>query len=591
MNRCRVEIAALRPEEEMLLLCARTRLEAAQAERIEALLQGELDWVYLTEIAFHHRTYPLLHRSLSVMHPIGAGQAWVQFLKERAGVTGWRNLHLTAQLVRILGLFEEHGILAIPYKGPTVATLAYGNLALRPFDDLDIAVRQRDVKPASEILEREGYRCSFDPRVVPADASGPIPGQYYFIRKSDRCVVELHTERTLRYFPVPLDLEALEKRLIPVPVGGRVIRTLPVEDTLSVLSVHGSKHFWQWLIWICDLAELTGSPRGVNWKDAEDIARRTGCLRMLHLGLFLAKNLLDAPLSEELSTRVQEDSVVHWLAAQAEERLFSKGVTAPSALQRFLFRLRMRGSFWEGARYCWRLATRPTEADWSRARLPKRFSILYRALRPFRLLHEYGLSSRPKREPDLAPFEPTPSVIIERILGLGEVGPNDLLYDLGCGDGRIVVAAAKRFGIRAVGIDVDPERIAAAMALAQREGVENQVTFLREDAKTVDLSKATVVTLYLTPVGNLKLQNKLRRELGPGARIVSRDFVMGAWPAEKMEEMDLPGGGRTVLYLWRINSAPTHLFTEKKVSKTLGTDDEDRVVTGRAGEAVRQGEK
>ena len=151
----------------------------------------------------------------------------------------------------------------------------------------------------------------------------------------------------------------------------------------------------------------------------------------------------------------------------------------------------------------------------------------------------------------LAPFVPTPEDVVDRMLSLAEVGPNDVVYDLGCGDGRIVIAAAKKLGARGVGIDYDPERIKESEANAKKAGVEDRVTFRQQDAMTVDVSPATVVTLYLLSGSNLKLRPMLTKQLRPGARIVSHAFSMGDWePLKKDEFTDAKGVPRT-LYLWK----------------------------------------
>jgi SAM-dependent methyltransferase len=160
----------------------------------------------------------------------------------------------------------------------------------------------------------------------------------------------------------------------------------------------------------------------------------------------------------------------------------------------------------------------------------------------------------PTRRPDaphLAPYVPTPQEVVDRMLRLAAVTKSDVVYDLGCGDGRIPITAAKRFGARGVGVDIDPQRIAEANANARKEGVTHLVTFLLQDALTTDVSDATVVTLYLLSASNLKLRPILTKQLEPGARIVSHAFGMGDWqPAQVDNFVDSSGTSRT-LYLWK----------------------------------------
>jgi SAM-dependent methyltransferase len=149
------------------------------------------------------------------------------------------------------------------------------------------------------------------------------------------------------------------------------------------------------------------------------------------------------------------------------------------------------------------------------------------------------------------PFVPTPQAVVDRMLELAKVTPNDLIYDLGSGDGRIVITAARRFGARGIGIDLDPQRVREARENAREAGVEGKVQFIHGDLFKTDLSNATVVTLYLLNSVNRDLRPQLWKQLKVGTRVVSHAFDMGdEWPPERTEQVD----GRTVYY-WTITEA------------------------------------
>jgi precorrin-6B methylase 2 len=152
---------------------------------------------------------------------------------------------------------------------------------------------------------------------------------------------------------------------------------------------------------------------------------------------------------------------------------------------------------------------------------------------------------------NLAPYVPTPQDVVDHMLRLANVTKSDVVYDLGCGDGRIVITAAQQFGARGVGIDIDPVRIAESNANAKRAGVTNLVSFKQQDAMTTDVSEATVVTLYLLSSSNLKLRPILTKQLRAGSRIVAHAFAMGDWPAEKVENFNDSSGSPRTLYLWK----------------------------------------
>src|SRR6266404_635514 len=163
-------------------------------------------------------------------------------------------------------------------------------------------------------------------------------------------------------------------------------------------------------------------------------------------------------------------------------------------------------------------------------------------------------TAQPRREPDV-PYVPTTEKAVEAMLQLAHVKKTDIVYDLGCGDGRIVIAAAKNFGEHGVGIDIDPLRINEAKEKAKKAGVENLVRFEENDLFKADIHEATVVTLFLLSSINLKLRPKLLADLKPGTRVVSNTFDMGHWKPDKQASVGDPAEGSSLshkLYLWLV---------------------------------------
>jgi len=153
----------------------------------------------------------------------------------------------------------------------------------------------------------------------------------------------------------------------------------------------------------------------------------------------------------------------------------------------------------------------------------------------------------------LAPYLATPEDVVDRMLDLADTTSRDTVYDLGCGDGRIPIAAAKKYGARGVGLDIDPKLVALARENAKAAGVERLVDFRVQNVLDADVSPATVVTLYLLSSSNERLRPMLQQQLKPGARIVSHAFSMGrAWPAAKGDHFVSARGDEVTLYLWRI---------------------------------------
>jgi tRNA G37 N-methylase Trm5 len=154
-----------------------------------------------------------------------------------------------------------------------------------------------------------------------------------------------------------------------------------------------------------------------------------------------------------------------------------------------------------------------------------------------------------EKKPLDVPYVPTHEALVEEMLKMAKVGKNDMLYDLGSGDGRIVITAAKKYGTRGVGYDLDPERVSEARENARKAGVMDRVRFEQQDIFTARIADATVVTMYLLPDVNLRLRPKLLSELKPGTRIVSHNYDLGDWKPLQRKEMDVTGVSHT-LYLW-----------------------------------------
>jgi hypothetical protein len=382
------------PEKQLLVCCARTSLAPEGVTRIRQLLVGQLDWDYLLWEAEENSITPLLARHLAAAAPGAVPPGAQEQLKKTCRANTVRCLYLTAELINILRLFQSQNIPAIPYKGPVLAAQAYRDIALREFEDLDIILRQSDVAKAHEIIVSLGYKPKFDWILSPGAAASLVPGEYNYRDEPRRAMVELHTEITLRHFPVKPDLDVFIRNLAPVRISDRDIPTFTAEDLLPMLCIHGSKDFWERLSWIADVSELVRSHPALDWDRVQRFAEPLRATRMLNLGLALATSVLDAALPPEVNARVHADRVAGQVAAEVHRRLLSRPFRTLDAVGRFHFRRRMLMGNLDGWRYATRLAVVPSEDDWQMMRLPHALSPLYIALRPLRLLRKYGWAGR-----------------------------------------------------------------------------------------------------------------------------------------------------------------------------------------------------
>jgi SAM-dependent methyltransferase len=543
----------LRPERELILCCARTHLDEAAAGRIRAILRGPLSWSDVMATAFDHHVEPFLYENLRLAGDGLVPAEWLDNMRESTRKTGGMAVLYSSELLRIYEIFEAAGVPLIPYKGPVLSWLAYRNLTLRRFLDLDFFVPQEQMPRAAALLKSAGFRGTSERPEELAGRAGYVPGQYGFYQEASQTQVELHTERTLRYFPVPLDFEKMSRRLVTVEFFGRNVRTFSVEDTLIMLCVHGAKHFWDRLGWLLDVAELIAA-QPVDWPLTLRIAAKLKSTRLLLLGLYLAHELMGAPLPGAILEQARQDSNVRWLATKVQTELAGGASPHMGVLPRAAFRYRSRDGTADAIGHMFRLATMPTEGDRRSVRLPKALTPFYALVRPWKLIQQYGIGLRSGPRPDLAGYLPLRPEIVDHMLKFAAVKQGDVLYDLGCGDGRIVVAAAETFGIRGVGVDIDPRRIADANANARKHGIQDRVRFLVADAREIKMSEATVVTMYLTNRGVLRLSDMLKQQLRPGARIVSCDSVIYGWPWDEREIHETAQGDVMTLYLWRIGN-------------------------------------
>jgi len=158
------------------------------------------------------------------------------------------------------------------------------------------------------------------------------------------------------------------------------------------------------------------------------------------------------------------------------------------------------------------------------------------------------------QEGKIVPYVPTPQAVVDRMLELAEVKKGDVVYDLGSGDGRIVVTAAKKYGVKAIGFEIDPQRIKESHENIKKAGVENLVEIRQQDIRTVDLSQASVLTMYLLPEVNLMIRPNIWKQMKPGSRVVSHDFDMGDWKPLKIEEIKDDSSWEHKLYLWHVEA-------------------------------------
>jgi hypothetical protein len=366
------------PEIALLIACARRRLSSDQVALVKALTEQPLDWEFVLYSADCNGVLPLLFRHLRETSASTPEVVW-RSLKDTSEQTLRRNLWISSRLVRLLKLLKENGIHGIPFKGPVLAHLLYGNLALRRCADLDILVPAAAVLRTKDVLLNAGLQ-SWTRLPAHLERDFVLYGSEWAYADGD-LLVEIQWLLSPSYFCWPIELEA-ETR--PLAFAGTTVPVLTPEALLWMLCLHGGKHLWNRLIWLADLHELLQSYPQLKWADVRTRTTETGTHRFLLLGLNLASTLLGTELPEDIKSDIARDDVVQRFTDLIGCRLDEP--RDPTELQFHVNMLRLRQRARDRVRYVTGLALNPTLVEWSLIRFPRSLKSLYRIVRMARVL-------------------------------------------------------------------------------------------------------------------------------------------------------------------------------------------------------------
>lgn len=337
------EQGQIRAEIELLLCCAHTHVDDGNVDRITFLAQQELDWNFLIQLASNHGVLPLLYTNLKAICPEAIPTAALDLLHRSFRRIAQRNRLLAGELVRVLGCLGEHEIAAVPYKGLVLAHLLYANLALRPSSDLDIIVQQQDILQVKELLMALGYQ----PKVEMTDAqevayfASKTEHTYDFFHPEQGITIELHWRIEPRYSTV-IEPKHFWHNLELTSFAGTTIVNLPLEDWLPILCVHASRHAWERLMWLCDIAELLRVQPEINWQKIIWQANHLGCKRIVLVGLALTHQLLDAHLPPEIMQAIAADRQVGLLSSKIYNNLVQQADIAQEFLGTTRYQIQVR---------------------------------------------------------------------------------------------------------------------------------------------------------------------------------------------------------------------------------------------------------
>ncbi len=374
--------AEARAENGLLLLCAHRGDAASVAARRREVAARVSDLEYLYRLAHRHALLPLLHRGLEGLEGVPEGLS--RRLRDDYRKNGTRNVLLAGELARVSKALKAEGVGALAYKGPALALQAYGDLRLRRFVDLDVVVRREDARRAGEVLGSLGY--AKPEGLTESHEQFLLRHQHALAYTRDRglLMVELHWEVAPAHFAAYALGEGVWARDAAVELYGSPVRCLSTEDLLVALAVHGTKHLWERLAWLCDVAALVNSHPELDWPLVRRLAREARVERMVNLALRLARGLLGAKLPEDILAEL-DDGVLKGLSAEVASAMFAGSEYVPVGLVRNArFNMRARARMRERLDYL-RFILTPTDGDLTALRLPAWMSFAYYLLRPLRL--------------------------------------------------------------------------------------------------------------------------------------------------------------------------------------------------------------
>lgn len=370
-----------RNNQRLLLALARDPVDSAN---LRALAAAVTQWDAFVDLALQHRVLPMTFLRLSDIGPSIPPSVQTRIGQEYERIA-IHNLASAAELVSILGMFSREAIAAMPFKGIVLAASAYGNLLARSAGDIDLLVRFRDIARATELLRARGYEMETSIR---ADGTPEIPGcfEYSFHRRADGMVVEMRwrLDMSWRRFGRDLGLDWAWPHRRTVLLAGAEVPDIDPEILLLILCMHGSKHVWSRLVWICDVAKLLAASPALDWPMVLSEAARLGLGRPVRLGVLLAHRIAGATVPPEILRRCASDRTASRLARHFESHLFENpGMGPPGRLPYNLQILDFRDlvRFLRSPQFL-----QPNQRDRALFPLPRGLTWLYYLLRPFRIL-------------------------------------------------------------------------------------------------------------------------------------------------------------------------------------------------------------
>ena len=384
----------LLPEDEFLLLGSRTNINLEEKERMVLLLNEQLEWDYLLMNAAKHNLKPLLYSNLNSINSEKVPENVLRELGDYFQANMHKNLFFTGELITILEKFKANNIGAIPFKGPTLAVIAYNSLSYREFVDLDIVVGNEDTATVYKIMQSLGYELDSYPKKMDISLYFKTQSEHKFINKDKGIVVEIHNNFQGHFFSFPVDVDFLcdDDNLMGININNHQLNSLSNENLLLMLSVHCARHDWSRLFWLCDINQMI-QLHNMDWGELVNTAEKLKVKRILLISLCLAADLFGSKLPEAVINDIIKDPEVKAISKKLKKGLIYGNNDSLNIYERILFDLKKRESLRMGLKDVLRSILKPSYVDFDELPLPGLLFPLYYVIRPFLLIKRYGNKS------------------------------------------------------------------------------------------------------------------------------------------------------------------------------------------------------
>ena len=396
MQNSQLPIVPLNNELKFLIACCQTHLSKDTIKEIHTYLSvmSDKSSTALIGLANQHGISPLVYKTIKKVSQSddfdhAALEPLLKELKANYQRIAQRNMLMSAELLRIMQLFKENHIDALAFKGPALSQMAYGDITLRQFGDLDILVRKRDRSGMMALLLEKHYIPEIELKEETKEAFFDCVNVIGLYEESTGTRVEIHWELLSRNYAIDWEEESLWDHQESVRINHKEIPVLPLEQQLLYLCAHGAKHLFERLEWVCDIDRSIRANPDIDWTHLLNEAEKLGIERMLCLGLALSQQFFKLELPEMIREKIAEDKEIPKLISKVIEINFSDTLQAEKSYSTFGLLWSMRENLSDQLRFAWRGLFSPKFDDFLFIQLPKHLAFLYPAIRPYRLLTKY----------------------------------------------------------------------------------------------------------------------------------------------------------------------------------------------------------